>query len=193
MFSFGVYSIGGPRIMEWVVYPFSNVSSRPRNQTGVSCIAGGFFINWAIREAPVGIVILEKYSLIAGIKCEWIKGLPDTIRICICQGKTKNPSLSLHRLCSWPGVSSWLREPTFGWSCGRFLRGWPAPLDASRCGCCKVVVCATRGWEGVLWGSLAGRICSCLSCRKDSILGIWISLTGGQDGSREQGMKDKAC
>ena len=24
----------------------------PRNRTGVSCIAGGFFTNWAIKEAP---------------------------------------------------------------------------------------------------------------------------------------------
>ena len=31
--------------------PFSRGSSRPRNQTGVSCIADGFFTNWAIREA----------------------------------------------------------------------------------------------------------------------------------------------
>ena len=40
-----------PRILEWVAYPFSNGSSQPRNQTWVSCIAGGFFTNWAIREA----------------------------------------------------------------------------------------------------------------------------------------------
>ena len=33
---------GSPRILEWVAYPFSRGSSRPRNQTGVSCIAGGF-------------------------------------------------------------------------------------------------------------------------------------------------------
>ena len=39
-----------PRILEWVAYPFSRGSSRPRNQTAVSCIAGGFFTNWAIRE-----------------------------------------------------------------------------------------------------------------------------------------------
>ena len=32
-------------------YPFSSRSSRPRNLTGVSCIAGRFFTNWAIREA----------------------------------------------------------------------------------------------------------------------------------------------
>ena len=43
---------GSPRILEWVAYPFSSGSSWPRNQTGVSCIAGGFFINRAIREAP---------------------------------------------------------------------------------------------------------------------------------------------
>jgi len=34
---------GSPTILEWVVYPFSRGSSRSRNQTGVSCIAGGFF------------------------------------------------------------------------------------------------------------------------------------------------------
>jgi len=43
---------GSPRILERVADPFSNRSSWPRNQTGVSCIAGGFFTNWAIREAP---------------------------------------------------------------------------------------------------------------------------------------------
>ena len=41
---------GSPRILEWVVYPFSSGSSWPRKWTGVSCIAGGFFTNWAIRE-----------------------------------------------------------------------------------------------------------------------------------------------
>ena len=43
---------GSPRILEWVAYPFSSGSSWPRNWTGVSCIAGGFFTNWAMREAP---------------------------------------------------------------------------------------------------------------------------------------------
>ena len=41
---------GSPRILEWVAYPFFGESSWPRNQTGVSSIAGGFFTNWAIRE-----------------------------------------------------------------------------------------------------------------------------------------------
>ena len=42
---------GSPRILEWVVYPFSRGSSWPRNQTEVSCIAGRFFTSWATREA----------------------------------------------------------------------------------------------------------------------------------------------
>ena len=41
------------RILEWVAYPFSRGSSRPRNWTRVSCIAGGFFTSWATREAPI--------------------------------------------------------------------------------------------------------------------------------------------
>ena len=36
---------GSPRILEWVAYPFSSGSSRPRNQTGVSCIEGGILTN----------------------------------------------------------------------------------------------------------------------------------------------------
>ena len=49
---------GSPRILEWLAYPFSSRSSRPRNLTGVSIIAGGFFMNWAIREALIyGIYI----------------------------------------------------------------------------------------------------------------------------------------
>ena len=39
---------GSPRILEWVAYLFSSRSSWSRNWTGVSCIAGGFFTNWAI-------------------------------------------------------------------------------------------------------------------------------------------------
>ena len=38
-------------ILEWVAYPFSRGSSPSRNWTGVSCIAGRFFTNWAIKEA----------------------------------------------------------------------------------------------------------------------------------------------
>ena len=43
---------GSPRILEWVTYHFYSGSSQPRDWTLVSRIAGGFFTNWAIREAP---------------------------------------------------------------------------------------------------------------------------------------------
>ena len=41
---------GSPRILEWVASPFSRASSWPRNRTGVSCMAGGFFTSSATRE-----------------------------------------------------------------------------------------------------------------------------------------------
>ena len=44
---------GSPRILEWVAFSFSRGPSWPRNRTGVSRIAGGFFTNWAIRKAPI--------------------------------------------------------------------------------------------------------------------------------------------
>ena len=40
-----------PRILEWVAQSFSRGSFQPRNQTGISCIAGGFFTSQATREA----------------------------------------------------------------------------------------------------------------------------------------------
>ena len=36
---------GSPRILEWATYPLSRGSSRSRNRTGVSCLAGRFFTN----------------------------------------------------------------------------------------------------------------------------------------------------
>ena len=47
---------GSPRILEWGAYPFSSGSFQPRNQTGVSCIAGGFFTSWATREAWAALI-----------------------------------------------------------------------------------------------------------------------------------------
>ena len=46
-----VHGILQARILEWVACPFSRGSSQPKDQTQVSCIAGGFFTSWATREA----------------------------------------------------------------------------------------------------------------------------------------------
>ena len=37
----------GRCLLQGIAYPFSGGSSRPGNRTGVTCIAGGFFTNWA--------------------------------------------------------------------------------------------------------------------------------------------------
>ena len=42
---------GSPKVLGWVAYPFSRRSSPPRNQTGVSCIAGRFFTSWAMCQS----------------------------------------------------------------------------------------------------------------------------------------------
>ena len=39
-----VHGIFRARVLEWVAMPFSRVSSQPRDQTQVSCIAGRLFI-----------------------------------------------------------------------------------------------------------------------------------------------------
>ena len=54
---------GSLRILEWVAYSFSRGSSWPRNWTGVSCIAGGFFTSWATREAlnpPLSLASIQR-------------------------------------------------------------------------------------------------------------------------------------
>ena len=48
---FSVDRIFQASILEWVAIPFSRVSSQPRDQTPVSCIAGKFFTIWATMEA----------------------------------------------------------------------------------------------------------------------------------------------
>ena len=46
-----VHGILQARTLEWVAMPSSRGSSQPRDQTQISCIAGGFFTVWATREA----------------------------------------------------------------------------------------------------------------------------------------------
>ena len=40
------------RVLEWVAIPFSRESSKPRDRSWVSHIAGRFFTLWGTREAP---------------------------------------------------------------------------------------------------------------------------------------------
>ena len=64
-----VHGILQARILEWVAISFSRGSSQPWDWTQVSCIAGGCFIIWAIREALLSsrtpIMLLLEYVLIS--------------------------------------------------------------------------------------------------------------------------------
>ena len=53
-----VHGIIQARILEWVAVFYSRAPSSPRDQTWVSCIAGGFFTIWATREAPILLILI---------------------------------------------------------------------------------------------------------------------------------------
>ena len=57
--SSSVYGILQARRLEWVAISLSRGSSQPRDQTQVSCIAGGFFTVWASREVYCKLNILQ--------------------------------------------------------------------------------------------------------------------------------------
>ena len=58
---YAVHGIPQARILEWVAFPFPREFSQPRDWIGVSYFAGGFFTNWAIREAP-SVIILNLFT-----------------------------------------------------------------------------------------------------------------------------------
>ena len=67
---------GSPRILAWVAYPFSSRSSWPRNWTRVSCIAGGFFTNWAIREVQsIQVWPISNPLWLYSAGDDWIQGI----------------------------------------------------------------------------------------------------------------------
>ena len=69
---------GSPRILEWVAYPFSRGSSQTRNQTGVSCITGGFFTSWVTREDHTSFLApkLIQFSLVQSFSRVWLFAAP---------------------------------------------------------------------------------------------------------------------
>ena len=87
---------GSPRILEWVPSLFCRGSSWPRNQTRVSCIAGGFFTSWATNDwrASTGL----RHFLQSGIWCQ------------IC--KQKAPHLSRCKLVYIEGINKVLLYST---------------------------------------------------------------------------------
>ena len=134
---------GSPRILEWVVYPFSRGSSQPRSRTGVSYIMGRFFTNWATREARM---VLSKtltsflYMWVSSFNNSicWKESESEVAQSCptLCDSKDCSlPGFSVHgifqaRILEWvaisfSSVSSQPRKQTWV-SCieGRFFTNW---------------------------------------------------------------------
>ena len=92
---------GRPRILDWVAYSVFSRSSRPRNRTRVSCIAGGFFTNWAIREAPIRVAIVH-----LGIKPSTLALLAPFSNQLVAQLVKNLPAMWEN----WVGKIPWRRE-----------------------------------------------------------------------------------
>ena len=67
-----VHGILQTRILEWAAILFSRGSSRPKDQTWVSCIAGRFLTIWVTREgtklSPKNAIVMYKVWLKLGYK-----------------------------------------------------------------------------------------------------------------------------
>ena len=68
----GLYGLLQARILEWVAFPFSRGSSQPKDQTQVSCIAGGFFTSWPAKRGRNGKLALwthHQFLSLPGLYC----------------------------------------------------------------------------------------------------------------------------
>ena len=72
--------------------PFLQRSSRLRNQTGVSCIAGGFFTHWALKEALAhfGKSFLKTFSFV------WQYNWLTNNAAIVSGGQRRNSAIQIH-------------------------------------------------------------------------------------------------
>ena len=117
-------------ILEWVAIPFSRGSSQPRDQTQVSCTAGGFFISWATREAQEywsGQPIpsppdLPNPGIELGSSALQADSLPTEqkigIDVFICKAEIDSQTEITNR------VTNSNRDQTFGYQGGKWGVGW---------------------------------------------------------------------
>ena len=125
-----VHGIFQGRILEWVTLSYSKGSSQPRDQTCVSCIAGGFFT-----AEPLG-----KHHMLARLCSKFFKlGFSSTTQIYnLGLEKAEGPEIKLPTLVvSWrkqgntrktsTSASLTALKPLTMWTttnCGKFLKKW---------------------------------------------------------------------
>ena len=80
---FSVHEIFQAIILEWVAISYPRGSSRPRDQTHISCIGRQILYRWATREA----LHIACVYLFHEIKVLWNSGYPG---MCTAQGRRYN-------------------------------------------------------------------------------------------------------
>ena len=71
-----VCGVSQARILEWVALSFSRVSSRPRDRTLVSCIAGSFLTIWATwlnKCPPPGDLLKSQIEIAVWFLSSWLR------------------------------------------------------------------------------------------------------------------------
>ena len=152
---------------EWVAYPFSRGSSPPRDWPRVSCIAGGFFTDWAIREAFASFIsaqILPSHSLTPFPSLRLITSRNTSTRLLVYRSCPLPPSqckLSARKIClllyprnlDLPGPSP-LPHPM--WNVWTRTSEWPGESGSDADSDAREHLWHPYGWSGdpSPWGSV---------------------------------------
>ena len=113
-----VHGISQARILEWVTISFSRESSRPRDQTWVSCIAGRFFTDWATREAHFITTTTVNFLVAMALKIQLEPSkFPPCVVSCLTESMPCSPM----------------------WGAG-MVQGMPGPPSPGRTICCGLLV-----------------------------------------------------
>ena len=113
-----LHGIFQARILEWVAIPFSRGSSRPRDQTQVSCISRQ--ILYHVNSSPKSHQFQLSHSVISNSATPWTAALQASLSITNSQSLLKlmsiepvmpcNHLIVCHPLLLLPSISSSIRE-----------------------------------------------------------------------------------
>ena len=146
-----IHGIFQARVLEWMDISFFRGSSQPRNQTGISRIAGKHFTVWATREAQTcskrsvvrenktALLVIRTWSSMETIRLH-TKRVPVSPKVDHCCRMTSNTSFGV-----FSAVHQCLRQP-----CPILSPPW----SQSGVGCCSQVLLRTMPQNPDLWKPL---------------------------------------